>query len=256
MAGPYDCPEDQYVSIEDNPTTTESRVTVLGNSWWSSTKYWASLYAAGQYSCEYELHKPGGKYHGNIAIASRGPVMPFFFGNSDHRLDGLQATLLKHEYGGGDQFRWAVSLMKAEDRKAQFVDFAETEGWQKLLKKQGGYRPNQYSDLNECLNVVKKAAAAVEAANQLLSRTGTSIPERVYYDAVLFDPDVNYVRIRDRYLKGGELRNDLRWTIEDIMIESEYPLTGKIVSGHPENPVRGPGICQDVGLRRSDQLAN
>ncbi|KAG8948137.1 hypothetical protein FRC03_000840 [Tulasnella sp. 419] len=139
----------------------------------------ASLYAAGEYSCEYELHKPGGKYHANLAIASRGPVMPFFFGNGDHRLLGLQATLSKHEYGGGDQFRWAVSLMKAEDRKAQFVDFAETEGWQNLLKKREGYLPNQYQHLNECLNVVKKAAAAVEAANQLLSRTGTSIPKGV-----------------------------------------------------------------------------
>ncbi|KAG8948136.1 hypothetical protein FRC03_000839 [Tulasnella sp. 419] len=214
------CPDDQDVYIEDTAVQAWSGKTVIGNWWWP-TKYRATLYAAGRETCEYKLDGEGGKYHGKVAIAKARyasedvPLDKL----KDRHLEELRATYLKHDSTGALKwinYRWAVSDVDAEGRKAQFVDFSLTTSWQNLLR-------SDYADFSRCRSIIRHAGLTLEQANELLSRTGTSIPNQVYFGAVLFTPNGKLVRIRDEYLTDGE-PSDRRWSYNNVVNNSEYPL--------------------------------
>ncbi|KAG8915851.1 hypothetical protein FRC02_004341 [Tulasnella sp. 418] len=143
--------------------------------------------------------------------------------------------MLKHGARNNQSFQWAVLPLKAEIRKAEFVDFTETARY-KDLHKQGEFSPNEdFRDYLTCRDFMRIAGDSVEATNQLMTRTGTSIPPRVYYNAILFSPDMKFVRIRDEYRTDGSPSRQ-RWTKDDIRIRSEYPV-------HNHAQVRG--VCGD-----------
>ncbi|KAG8952370.1 hypothetical protein FRC03_012175, partial [Tulasnella sp. 419] len=155
-----------------------------------------------------------------------------------------QASLLKHGSNNDEGFKWAVLPKKAEVRKAEFVEFPDTDPY-KALYEQVGYFPNLILPdfkLKECKKFMKlKTARTVDAANLLMMRTRASIPQGVYYGALLFSPDMKFVMIRSEYLKRLRVSQPPNWTYEEIRDHSEYPLytsaeTGRAgVCGHEWN---------------------
>ncbi|KAG8916637.1 hypothetical protein FRC02_003684, partial [Tulasnella sp. 418] len=78
------------------------------------------------------------------------------------------------------------------------------------------------SDSSRCHYLIGNAGETLHKANDLLSRTGTSMPKnRAYFGAVLFTLNGRLVRIRDEYLTDGE-PSDLRWSKNNIIRYCEY----------------------------------
>ncbi|KAG8938309.1 hypothetical protein FRC03_007425, partial [Tulasnella sp. 419] len=135
-----------------------------------------------------------------------------------------QAIFLRHG-ANGKRFKWFVlPQMKAETRKAEFDQFTETISYIAIFNKVGGFHPRtNVVDSNRCRDFIGDAIWDVLPVNQLFSRTGTTIPEGTYYDAILFSPRMDFVRIRDEYLTGGESEGR-EWSQDDLFERSEYPI--------------------------------